>query len=62
MKDAAQAELVGALDGQLKKIIPSVPIKLPGGVTDPLKGLLPGGGKPKKDPESKPSGGLLERL
>jgi hypothetical protein len=61
MKDAAQAELVGALDGQLKKIVPSVPIKLPGGVTDPLKGLLPGGGKPKKGPESKPSG-LLERL
>jgi hypothetical protein len=62
MKDAAQAELVGALDGQLKKIVPSVPIKLPGGVTDPLKGLLPGRDKPKKKgPESKPSG-LLERL
>lgn len=70
MKDAAQAELAGLLDNQMKKVLSTSPVKLPGGltdilpgkVTDPLGGLLPGGRKPKKKgPESRP-GGLLRDL
>jgi len=64
MKDAAQAELAGALDSQLKKILPTSPVKLPGGITDilpgkktsPLDGLLPGRKPTKKGPQTKPSG------
>ena len=58
MKDAAQAELAGALDGPLKKALEKVPFKppkdigkiLPGGkLPGLLDNLLPGGDKPKKE-------------
>ena len=76
MKDAAQAELAGALDGQLKKVLEKSPIKLPtdagkilpgGKLPGPLGDLLPGGKKPEKGTgddkdKDKKKPGLLDGL
>jgi hypothetical protein len=62
MKDAAQAELAGALNDQLGKVLQKSPIKLPGkagellpkAITNPFGKLLPGK-KDDKKPAAKPT-------